>query len=129
MFVDMPPGTGDVPLTVFQSLPVKGIVIVTSPQELVSMIVEKAVKMANKMNIPILGIVENMSYFKCPDCASIHNIFGESHIDEIAEQYGIEVLAKIPINPENAKAVDSGSVEYLEAEWLDRATDKVIDLK
>ena len=129
MFVDMPPGTGDVPLTVFQSLPVKGIVIVTSPQELVSMIVEKAVKMANKMNIPILGIVENMSYFKCPDCASVHNIFGESHIDEIAEQYGIEVLAKIPINPENAKAVDSGSVEYLEAEWLDRATDKVTDLK
>lgn len=129
MFVDMPPGTGDVPLTVFQSLPVKGIVIVTSPQELVSMIVAKAVKMANKMNIPILGIVENMSYFKCPNCESKHSIFGESHIDEIAAEYGLEVLAKIPIDPENAKAVDSGNVEYLEAKWLDEAVEKVTSLK
>lgn len=128
MFVDMPPGTGDVPLTVFQSLPVDGIVIVTSPQELVSMIVAKAVNMAKKMNIPILGIVENMSYFECPDCGSRHNIFGESHIDEIASKYGLEVLAKIPINPENARTVDAGSVEYLEASWLDTAVEKVTSL-
>lgn len=128
MFVDMPPGTGDVPLTVFQSLPVDGIVIVTSPQELVSMIVAKAVNMAKKMNIPILGIVENMSYFECPDCGSRHNIFGESHIDEIANEYGLEVLAKIPINPENARTVDAGSVEYLEASWLDTAVEKVTSL-
>jgi hypothetical protein len=128
MFVDMPPGTGDVPLTVFQSLPVDGIVIVTSPQELVSMIVAKAVNMAKKMNIPILGIVENMSYFECPDCGSRHNIFGESHIDEIASEYGLEVLAKIPINPENARTVDAGSVEYLEASWLDTAVEKVTSL-
>ena len=128
MFVDMPPGTGDVPLTVFQSLPVDGIVIVTSPQELVSMIVAKAVNMAKKMNIPILGIVENMSCFECPDCGSRHNIFGESHIDEIASEYGLEVLAKIPINPENARTVDAGSVEYLEASWLDTAVEKVTSL-
>ena len=128
MFVDMPPGTGDVPLTVFQSLPVDGIVIVTSPQELVSMIVAKAVNMAKKMNIPILGIVENMSYFECPDCGSRHNIFGESHIDEIANEYSLEVLAKIPINPENARTVDAGSVEYLEASWLDTAVEKVTSL-
>ncbi len=125
MFVDMPPGTGDVPLTVFQSLPVAGIVIVTSPQELVSMIVTKAVNMANKMNIPILGLVENMSYFSCPDCGSRHAVFGESHIDEIAAEYGLEVLAKIPIQAENARAVDSGSIEFLEAEWLDGAVEKI----
>ncbi len=94
LFVDMPPGTGDVPLTVFQSLPVDGIVIVTSPQELVSMIVEKAVKMAKLMNIPIIGIIENMSYFECPDCGKKHSIYGESHIEEIAAQYDIPVLAK-----------------------------------
>jgi len=128
MFVDMPPGTGDVPLTVFQSLPVDGIVIVTSPQELVSMIVAKAVNMAKKMNIPILGIVENMSYFECPDCGSRHNIFGESHIDEIASEYGLEGLAKIPIKPENARTAAAGSVEYLEASWLDTAVEKVTSL-
>lgn len=119
MFVDMPPGTGDVPLTVFQSLPVDGIIIVTSPQELVSMIVTKAVNMAKKMNIPILGLVENMSYMVCPDCGKKISVFGESHIDEVAEANGLPVLAKIPIDPKTAKAVDEGTVEYLEAPWLD----------
>ncbi len=123
MFVDMPPGTGDVPLTVFQSLPVDGIVIVTSPQELVSMIVAKAVNMAKKMDIPILGIVENMSYLQCPDCGKKISVFGESHIDEIAEEYGLKVLAKIPIAPASAKALEEGSVEYLEAPWLSDAAD------
>ena len=112
MFVDMPPGTGDVPLTVFQSLPVDGIIIVTSPQELVSMIVEKAVNMAKQMNIPIVGIVENMSYFKCPDCGKEIHVFGESHVDEIAAGQGISVLAKLPIDPLVAKAVDEGLIEY-----------------
>ena len=98
MFVDMPPGTGDVPLTVFQSLPVDGIIVVTSPQELVSMIVEKALKMAEMMNVPVIGIVENMSYFKCPDNGKEYAIFGESHIDEIAKKHNVEVLAKLPID-------------------------------
>ena len=126
MYVDMPPGTGDVPLTVFQSLPVDGIVIVTSPQELVSMIVAKAVNMAKKMDIPILGIVENMSYLECPDCGRKISVFGESHIDEIAEEYGLKVLARIPIEPATAKAVDSGSVEYVEAPWLDEAAETIV---
>lgn len=121
MFVDMPPGTGDVPLTVFQSLSVNGIVIVTSPQELVSMIVAKAVIMAQKMNIPIIGVVENMSYLECPDCGKKISIFGESHIEEIAKQYGIPLLARIPVKPEVAEAVDNGTVEYVEAPWLDEA--------
>ncbi len=125
MFVDMPPGTGDVPLTVFQSLPVDGVVIVTSPQELVSMIVGKAVNMARKMDIPILGIVENMSYLVCPDCGRKIEVFGESRIDEIAVDYGTCVLAKIPIEPAVAKAVDEGSVEYIEAPWLDEAVQKI----
>ena len=125
MFVDMPPGTGDVPLTVFQSLPVNGIVIVTSPQELVSMIVAKAVNMAKKMNIPIIGVVENMSYVECPDCGKKISVFGESHIDEVAKEYGIPVLAKLPINPEIAKAVDEGRVEYLEMPYLDQAAEAV----
>lgn len=111
MFIDMPPGTGDVPLTVFQSLPLDGIVIVTSPQELVSMIVEKAVKMAGMMNIPVIGIVENMSYFKCPDCGKEHKIFGESHIEEIAKKYNIKTIAKLPIDSGLAKAADSGKIE------------------
>lgn len=118
MFVDMPPGTGDVPLTVFQSLPVDGIIIVTSPQELVSMIVAKAVNMAKKMDIPILGLIENMSYLECPDCKKRIEVFGESHIDEISKEYDIPVLAKIPINPKIAEYVDQGTVEFLEAEWL-----------
>lgn len=121
MFVDMPPGTGDVPLTVFQSLPVNGIIIVTSPQELVSMIVTKAVNMAQKMDIPIIGIVENMSYLTCPDCGKKISVFGESHIDEIAQEYGIPVLAKIPIETAITRAVDDGSAEYIQAEWLDEA--------
>ena len=125
LFVDMPPGTGDVPLTVFQSLPVDGIVIVTSPQELVSMIVEKAVKMAKLMNIPIIGIIENMSYFECPDCGKRHNIYGESHIEEIAAQYNIPVLAKLPICTELAKQCDQGTVELFEGDWLNEAVNKI----
>lgn len=125
MFVDMPPGTGDVPLTVFQSLPVDGIIIVTSPQELVSMIVGKAVNMARKMDIPIVGIVENMSYLKCPDCGREMAVFGESHVDEIADEYGLEVLARIPIEPETARKVDEGAVEFVEADWLDEAAAKL----
>ena len=119
LFVDMPPGTGDVPLTVFQSLPVAGIVVVTSPQELVSMIVEKAVNMANMMDIPVLGIVENMSYFECPDCGKKHEIFGKSHIDEIAAQHDIKAVAKLPINPEAASKVDGGFAEDLNVSALD----------
>lgn len=125
MFVDMPPGTGDVPLTVFQSLPVDGIIIVTSPQELVSMIVTKAVNMAKKMEIPIIGIVENMSYLECPGCGKKICVFGESHIDEVAEKEGLEVLARIPIDPKIAQMVDAGRVEYLELPWLDEAADAV----
>lgn len=128
LFVDMPPGTGDVPLTVFQSLPVDGIVIVTSPQELVSMIVEKAVKMAQIMNIPIIGIVENMSYFECPDCGKRHSIYGESHIDEIASQYNIPVLAKLPIDPELTKHCDQGTIELFEGDWLNDAAEKIADM-
>lgn len=111
MFVDMPPGTGDVALTVFQSLPVDGIIVVTSPQELVSMIVAKAVQMAKMMNVPILGIVENMSYFTCPDNNKDYNVFGESHIEEVADNFGIKVLAKVPINPEIALSSDKGLME------------------
>lgn len=118
MFVDMPPGTGDVPLTVFQSLPVDGIVIVTSPQELVSMIVGKAVKMARLMNVPVLGIVENMSYFQCPDCGKTHRIYGESRIDEIAKEYGIDAVAEIPINPKLAAACDRGMIELFDEDAL-----------
>lgn len=118
MFVDMPPGTGDVALTVYQSLPVDGIVIVTSPQELVGMIVEKAVKMAEMMDIPVSAIVENMSYFKCPDCGQEHKIFGESNIDGIAAKYGIQAVAKLPMNPEIAKACDNGSIEDFQCEEL-----------
>lgn len=121
MFVDMPPGTGDVPLTVFQSLPIDGIIIVTSPQELVSMIVAKAVKMAQKMEIPILGLVENMSYLECPDCGKHISVFGESHIEEIAAEYELPVLARIPITPEIAEHVDRGTIEYLEKDWMDEA--------
>ncbi|MDY3929229.1 MAG: Mrp/NBP35 family ATP-binding protein [Clostridia bacterium] len=125
MFVDMPPGTGDVPLTVFQSLPVDGIIVVTSPQELVSMIVEKAVKMAEMMNIPIIGIVENMSYFECPDCGKKHKIFGESHIDEIAEKYGIKNVAKLPMNNKLAAACDAGTIELFDGSWLDQMADSI----
>ena len=125
MFVDMPPGTGDVPLTVFQSLPVDGIIIVTSPQELVSMIVAKAVNMAKKMDIPIIGIVENMSYLTCPDCGKKISVFGESHIEEVAGEHGLKVLAKLPIDPKVAELVDAGKIEYLKEEWLADAVDAV----
>ena len=121
MFVDMPPGTGDVPLTVFQSLPVAGIIIVTSPQELVSMIVTKAVNMAKKMDIPILGVVENMSYLECPDCGKKIQVFGESHLEEVAEKEGVQILARIPIDPKVAEMVDGGRIEYVDAPWLENA--------
>ena len=119
MFVDMPPGTGDVPLTVFQSLPIDGIVVVTSPQDLVSMIVTKAVKMAEMMHIPVLGLVENYSYFQCPDCGKRHAIFGESHIDQVAAGLGLKVLARLPIDPAVAAACDAGKIEDLETNYLD----------
>ncbi len=117
--VDMPPGTGDIPLTVFQSLPVDGIIIVTTPQELVSMIVEKAVAMAKLMKMPILGIVENMSYVKCPHCGEEIKVFGESHIEEIAAKEGLRVIGRVPINPALAKAADEGTVEYADTSFLD----------
>ena len=128
MFVDMPPGTGDVPLTVFQSLPVDGIIIVTSPQELVGMIVAKAVNMAKKMNVPILGIVENMSYLECPDCGKHINVFGESHTEQVAEEYGLKLLAQIPIDPKIAQMVDGGQVEYIEMPWFEEAVKAVENL-
>ncbi len=118
MFVDMPPGTGDVPLTVFQSMPVDGIIIVTSPQELVGMIVEKAVKMAAMMNIPVLGLVENMSYAVCPDCGKKINIFGESKINETAEKFGVPVLTSIPIDPKLAAAADKGAIELFDGDFV-----------
>lgn len=128
LFVDMPPGTGDVPLTVFQSLPVDGIVIVTSPQDLVQMIVKKAYNMACQMDIPVLGIVENYSYLVCPDCGKKISVFGESHIDEIAKEYNIPVLAKLPIDPKVAEHVDNGTIEYLERDWFDLAAEKAMEL-
>lgn len=128
MFVDMPPGTGDVPLTVFQSLPVDGIIIVTSPQELVSMIVAKAVNMAKKMDIPILGVVENMSYLECPDCGRRIPVFGESHVEQAAEQNGLKVLAQIPIDPKIAQMVDGGRVEYIDMPWFEKAAEAVESL-
>ena len=125
MFVDMPPGTGDVPLTVFQSLPVDGIVIVTSPQELVGMVVKKAAKMAEMMNIPILGAVENMSYFECPDCKKKHMIFGESHIEEFAKEQGIDTVSRIPLDNKLSAACDKGMIELFEGDWLDDLADKI----
>ena len=119
MFVDLPPGTGDVPLTVFQSLPLDGIVVVASPQELVNMVVAKAVKMAQKMNIPILGLVENMSYFKCPDCGSVHEIFGKSNMEAVAEQYGVPLLEKIPVDPIIADLCDKGLIEMVKENWFE----------
>ncbi len=118
MFIDLPPGTGDVPLTVFQSVAVDGIIVVTSPQELVSMIVTKAVKMAEMMDIPIIGLVENMSYFRCPDNGKDYKIFGESHIEEIADQHNLKVLAKLPVDPNISTACDEGKIEFLDGDWL-----------
>lgn len=125
MFIDMPPGTGDVPLTVFQFLPVDGIVVVTSPQDLVAMIVAKAVKMAEMMEIPILGLVENMSYFKCPDNQKDYKIFGDSHVEEIAAKYQLEVLGKMPIDPNVANLCDQGEIEAFQEAWLDLAVNKL----
>ena len=126
MFIDMPPGTGDVPLTVFQSIPVDGIIIVTSPQELVSMIVQKAVNMANMMEIPIFGLVENMSYAQCPDCEKKLKIFGDSNIENIGEQNNIPVLGKIPLHQKIAAAADSGMIELFEGDWVDNII-KILD--
>lgn len=129
MFIDMPPGTGDVPLTVFQSIPVDGIVIVTTPQDLVGMIVQKAVNMAQMMNVPVLGIVENMSYIKCPDCGRKISVFGESGVDALALENGISAVAKLPIDPELTKAADCGTIENLEnnplKEFLDKITKQI----
>jgi len=119
MFIDMPPGTGDVPLTVFQSISVDGIIVVTSPQELVSMIVSKAVRMAEIMNVPILGLVENLSYFKCPDNGKEYKVFGDSHIDEIARAHSLKVLARLPIDPKITSACDKGLIELFDGNWFD----------
>ncbi len=129
LFVDMPPGTGDVPLTVYQTLPVDGIIIVTSPQDLVSMIVEKAINMAKMMGVPILGVVENMSYFHAEDTGHDYKIFGESHIDEICEKLGLDVLAKLPINPEVATLIDEGKIEEIDTEVLDKLVKKIVSLE
>ncbi len=126
MFVDMPPGTGDVPLTVFQSLPIDGIVVVATPQQLVGMIVEKAVNMAGMMKIPVLGLVENMSYAVCPDCGKHIPVFGESHVAEVAAKYSLPVLGRIPINPKLAAACDAGLIELFEGDWLDAALKAVM---
>lgn len=128
MFVDMPPGTGDVPLTVYQSLPIDGIIIVTSPQDLVSMIVSKAVNMAKMMNIPIIGLVENYSYVQCGNCGEKLSVFGKSHIDKIANKFGIPVLAQLPLKQEIAEAMDQGTIEDLQGDWLDLAADMITSL-
>ena len=127
LFVDCPPGTGDVPLTVFQSIPLDGIVIVSSPQELVSMIVKKAAHMADMMDIPVLGLVENMSYVLCPDCGKKIQVFGESHIAEIAEQFGYDLLAQIPMDAKLAALVDKGWIEMMQNDYMDAASDKIED--
>ena len=125
MFVDMPPGTGDVPLTVFQSLPVDGVIVVTSPQDLVSMIVTKAVHMAQMMSIPVLGLIENYSYYQCPDCGAKHAIFGESHLEQEAMQLGLPLLARLPIDPELAAAIDVGKAESLPVNYLEGVAEQL----
>ena len=125
MFVDMPPGTGDVPLTVFQSIPLDGIIVVTTPQDLVSMIVEKAVNMAGLLDVPVLGMIENMAYVKCPDCGKEIPVFGESHAPELAEKLGVELLARIPIDPRLAPLCDKGIIELMENDYLDKAADAI----
>ena len=126
MFIDMPPGTGDVPLTVFQSLPVDGAVVVTTPQALVGMIVEKALNMADMMHVPVLGLVENMSYAVCPDCGKHVEVFGESHADETAKRFGTQVLVRLPINLKLAAACDAGLIELFEGDWLNDAIRKIL---
>ena len=125
MFIDMPPGTGDVPLTVFQSLPVDGIIVVTSPQQLVSMVVEKSVKMAEMMNIPILGIIENYSYLECPDCGKQMKIFGESNLEEVAKAHGIDILARVPIDPALPGLADKGTIELFSGYYLDGCVEEI----
>ncbi len=125
MFIDMPPGTGDVPLTVFQSIPLDGVIIVTTPQDLVGMIVQKAVNMANMMNVPILGIVENMSYIKCPACGRKISVFGDSGVDALALEHGIKAVAKLPIDPDLTKAADSGKIEEIQNNYLTIFFDKI----
>ncbi|MBQ9774110.1 MAG: P-loop NTPase [Clostridia bacterium] len=127
LLVDCPPGTGDVPLTVFQSLPLDGIVIVSSPQDLVSMIVSKAANMASMMNIPVLGLVENMSYVKCPDCGKEIKVFGDSHIEQVAEKFGYDLLARIPMDPKLSALVDRGMIELMENDYMDAAAQAVIE--
>ena len=127
LLIDCPPGTGDVPLTVFQSLPINGVIIVSSPQELVSMIVKKAANMADMMNIPVLGLVENMSYVKCPDCGKEIKLFGDSHIDEIADEFGYELLAKVPIDADVASYVDKGWIEHIKTDYLEGAAKRIAE--
>ena len=126
MFIDLPPGTGDVPLTVMQGLPLDGIVIVSSPQDLVGMIVEKAVKMARMMKVPVLSLVENMSYFICPDCGKVHEIFGESKVQKFAAIYGIDAFIRLPINPDSARLVDEGRVEDIDCDYVAALADTVL---
>ncbi|MBP3710099.1 MAG: Mrp/NBP35 family ATP-binding protein [Treponema sp.] len=128
LFVDMPPGTGDVPLTVFQSLPVDGIIVVSSPQQLVRVIVEKAVKMANMMSVPIIGLVENMSYVQCPSCGEVINVYGKSNIEAVAKNYHLPVLAKIPIEEKSSAAIDLGTVEELDVDYVDAVVEKLLHL-
>jgi Mrp family chromosome partitioning ATPase len=128
MFVDMPPGTGDIPLTVFQSIPLDGIIIVTSPQELVSMIVGKAVHMAQKMNIPIIGIVENMSYVQCPDCGKKIYVFGKSHLEEVADKFNLKVLGHLPLDSELTKLSDMGMVEDYSSDWLEQFNEQLMEI-
>ena len=127
LLVDCPPGTGDVPLTVFQTMPVDGIVIVSSPQDLVSMIVSKAANMAQMMNIPVLGLVENLSFVKCPDCGKEIKVFGDSHIEEIAKKFGYDLLARIPMDPKLSALVDRGMIELMENDYLDAAVQKIVE--
>ena len=127
LFIDMPPGTGDVPLTVFQSIPVDGIVVVTAPQDLVSLIVTKAVRMADMMHKPILGVVENYSYFQCDKCGEKHYIFGQSNLDQVAASLGVKVLAQIPMDPAMAQAMDQGAVENLAHNYLDPVADQILE--
>lgn len=128
MFIDMPPGTGDVPLTVLHYLPVDGLIVVTSPQELVQMIVRKSIKMAKRLGVPVLAVVENMAYFECSTCHDKHFIFGESHVDELAKKFGIDSVAQIPMTPRIAETCDSGKMDYFEQEWLESLTVKLENL-
>ena len=129
LFIDMPPGTGDVMLTVLQSVPVDGVVLVTTPQELVGMIVEKALKMTQMMDVPVLGLVENMSYILCPDCGTSIPVFGQSHLDELAARYGVALTARLPIDPKLASGCDKGMLELFNGDWLDALSDAIADLQ